>query len=332
MKSNLRIIAEIGSVHDGSFGNALRLIDVAAQAGADIVKFQTHIAEAETLMKAPNPSYFKDESRFDYFKRTAFSFNQWQRLKQHALDHNIGFLSSPFSLEAVDLLEDLGVDFYKIPSGEVTNLPLLEKIAATKKEVFLSSGMSNWKELDAAVAIFDPSKLTVMQCSSEYPCKPEHVGINVIEEMKERYCTSIGFSDHTVGYAAAILAVGRGACLIEKHITYSKFMYGSDARHSMEPSEFKKFCEMLREAQAIYSHPVDKDDVRAYSDMKEVFEKSIVTSIPVQGGTKISMNNIAFKKPGNGISAGKYKSLLGRVFRHNLPQDHILQETDITDA
>src|SRR5262249_48068314 len=145
------IIAEVGSVHDGSFGNALKLIEVAANCGADLVKFQTHIASAETLPNAPMPHYFNGEPRYEYFERTGFSKHQWRELKTHCEAMAIEFLSSPFSVEAVELLESLGVARYKVPSGEVTNLPLLEEIAATGKPVLMSSGMSSWKELDQAV-------------------------------------------------------------------------------------------------------------------------------------------------------------------------------------
>src|SRR5579862_5092817 len=145
------IIAEIGSVHDGSFGNAAKLIDAVAACNADIAKFQTHIAEAETLPNAPSPPYFTGEPRYDYFHRTAFSARQWEMLKRHCDERHIQFLSSPFSIPAVELLKNLGVARYKVPSGEVTNLPLLESVAQTGKPVILSSGMSSWAELDAAV-------------------------------------------------------------------------------------------------------------------------------------------------------------------------------------
>jgi N,N'-diacetyllegionaminate synthase len=169
----IRIIAEIGSVHDGSFGNAIKLVEAAAACGADTVKFQTHIAEAETLADAPMPSYFTGEPRMAYFRRTGFSPDRWRQLRAACERCGVSFLSSPFSLEAVDLLQDVGVAAYKIPSGEVSNLPLLEKIATTRKPVLLSSGMSNWSELDAAVAALRPGgPITVLQCSSAYPCPP----------------------------------------------------------------------------------------------------------------------------------------------------------------
>ena len=201
------IIAEIGSVHDGSFGNALKLIDLAAKYGADSVKFQTHIAEAESLPSTPNPTYFKDESGLIIFKRTSFNLEQWKKLKAKAKECNILFISSPFSLEAVDLLEKIELDIYKIPSGEVTNEPLLEKISDLSKPVFLSSGMSNWEELDRAVKILDNCPLTIMQCSSIYPCPSDKVGLNVISEIREKYDVNVGFSDHTLGMAASICSV-----------------------------------------------------------------------------------------------------------------------------
>ena len=177
----VKLIAEIGSVHDGSFGNAVKLIDAAAACGAHAVKFQTHIAAAETLRNAPNPPYFKGEPRFEYFTRTGFSLPQWKELAAACGRAKVEFLSSPFSLEAVDLLEEVGVGSYKIPSGEVTNIPLLKKIATTKKPVLLSSGMSDWAELDAAVAALrGGGPVTVLQCSSAYPCPPEQVGLNVM--------------------------------------------------------------------------------------------------------------------------------------------------------
>ncbi|MCJ7699999.1 MAG: N-acetylneuraminate synthase family protein [Anaerolineales bacterium] len=233
------IIAEVGSVHDGSFGNALKLIEAAASCGVDAVKFQTHIAEAETLPNAPMPPYFKGEPRFDYFKRTGFSLQQWKDLKQHCDENKVIFLSSPFSEEAVDLLESIDLAGYKIPSGEVTNLPMLEKIASLGKPIILSSGMSSWIELNRAVDTIQAhsDQLTVLQCTSEYPCPYEKVGLHVMVEMASRYQIPVGLSDHTLTNYASFAAVVMGARVIEKHFTFSRKMYGSDARHSLEPDE-----------------------------------------------------------------------------------------------
>lgn len=326
----MRIIAEIGSVHDGSLGNALRLIDAAAEAGADTVKFQTHIAEAESLADAPAPGYFSDEPRITYFKRTGFAPEQWRKLAAHAAARGATFLSSPFSLEAVDLLETVGVQAYKVPSGEVSNLPLLERIAATGKPVLLSSGMSNWAELDAAVAALKPGgPVTILQCTSAYPCAPEQVGLNVIGEMCARYGLAVGFSDHTLGFAAALAAAAQGASVIEKHFTFSRLMYGSDAKNSMEPADFRILCRSLHEVWAMLGRPVDKDDIAPYADMKRIFEKSVVTAAPVRAGAALTRELLAFKKPGDGIPARDYRRLVGRHAKRDLPADHKLAEGDL---
>ena len=325
-----RIIAEIGSVHDGSFGNARRLIDAAVDAGADTVKFQTHIAEAETLASAPSPAYFSDEPRMDYFRRTSFSLEQWRGLAEHAASRGATFLSSPFSIEAVDLLEQVGMSIYKIPSGEVSNLPLLERIAQTGKPVLLSSGMSDWAELDAAVAVLRPScDVTLLQCSSVYPCQPAQVGLNVIGEMRTRYGLPVGFSDHTLGIAAPIAAATLGASVIEKHFTFSKLMYGSDARHSMEPGDFRVLCSALREVWSMLGHPVDKGDSGPYRDMKKIFEKSVVTANAVEAGVALERRMLAFKKPGDGIPAAQWRDVIDRILVRSLPKDHKISRDDL---
>jgi N-acetylneuraminate synthase len=324
------VIAEIGSVHDGSFGNAKKLIEAAAAAGADVVKFQTHIAEAETLANAPAPAYFKAEPRMEYFRRTGFSVAQWKELKAHAQDAGVGFLSSPFSEAAVDLLEEVGVDAYKIPSGEVSNVPMLERVAATGKTCYLSSGMSDWVELDAAVAALRPGgPLIVMQCSSAYPCPPERVGLNVILEMARRWGLPVGFSDHTLGPAAAIAAVAAGAIVVEKHFTFSRLMYGSDAAHSMEPADFKAMVGWLREAAAMHANPIDKSDASPYRDMKRIFEKSVVTAGPVREGEKLERRHLTFKKPGDGIPAARWREISGHRAARDLPADHQLSFEDL---
>ena len=325
-----QIIAEIGSVHDGSFGNACKLIETAASCGAHAAKFQTHIAEAETLRDAPSPAYFRGEPRFDYFRRTGFTRTQWKELRDVCAANRIAFLSSPFSLEAVDLLEEVGVGAYKIPSGEVTNWPLLEHVAATGKPALLSSGMSSWHELDGAVGILRRGgPLTILQCTTAYPCPPERVGLNVIAEMRARYNVPIGFSDHTTGMAAAFAAAALGADVIEKHLTFSRLMYGSDAANAMEPADFRRFAEGLDEIWAMRAAPVDKNDLAPYRDMKRIFEKSIVTVRPIAVGHMIERADIAFRKPGDGISAARYREIIGRRAGRSLPAEHKLSEADL---
>ena len=319
------IIAEIGSVHDGSFGNALKLIEVAAECGADAVKFQTHLPLAETRYDAPSPSYFKDESRFSYFERTSFSKAQWKDLKKAAEENGLIFLSSPFSIEAVELLEDIGMVAYKIPSGEVNNIPMLEKIAELKKPVLLSSGMSDWNELTAAYQVLKgEAQLAVLQCSSSYPCLPESVGLNVISEIKQKFDCDVGLSDHTLGYSAAVCAVALGATVIEKHLTFSNRMYGSDAKHSMEPDQFTLFCDMLRDAWLMANSQVDKDNLNPYIDMKATFQKSIVAAKNLPKNKVITSDDLAYKKPGTGISADRYQDLIGKTLLQDLQKDDFL--------
>lgn len=321
------IIAEIGSIHDGSFGNAKKIIKLASECGADAVKFQTHISPAETLKDAQTPNYFNEEPRFEYFNRTSFTVTEWKQLKKIADESRVLFLSSPFSIEAVDLLEKINISTYKIPSGEVTNLPLLEKIASLGKPVLLSSGMSNWDELDLAVKIIkNKCDLTVMQCSSLYPCPLDQVGLNIITEISERYKTKVGFSDHTLGLAAPIAAAALGAKVIEKHFTFSKHMYGSDAKNSMEPQDFKLMSNAINEVWNMKKNPVNKNNNKLYSDTKIIFQKSIVTSTSIKKNTILEMKHISFKKPGNGIPASSYKDIIGKRILVDCLPDQILKK------
>jgi N,N'-diacetyllegionaminate synthase len=325
------VIAEVGSVHDGSFGNAGRLIDVASASGADVVKFQTHISAAETLRDAPMPPYFKGEPRYEYFERTAFSRDQITALKERCEENGVSFLSSPFSIEAVELLEDIGITQYKIASGEVTNLPLLDMIAQTGKDVILSSGMSSWEELDVAVetVLKHNNRLAVLQCTTTYPCPYERVGLNVMLEMKERYGLPIGLSDHTLTAYAALAAVTLGATIIEKHFAFSRHMYGSDAKHSLEPGEFADMVQGIRAIEAMLASPVDKHDVTPYSVMKDTFEKSVVSVVSIPAGTVITREMIGFKKPGTGIPAREYAEVIGRKAARDIAQDRLIRRDDL---
>jgi N-acetylneuraminate synthase len=329
--TKIQLIAEIGSIHDGSFGNAVKAIEAAAAAGVDVVKFQTHIAEAETLHDAPMPPYFKGEPRLQYFRRTAFTLAQWRELAAAARANSVGFMSSPFALEAVDLLEACGLETYKIASGEVTNLPLLERIAATGKPALLSSGMSSWAELDAAVAVLRKGgPLTILQCTTAYPCPPEEVGLNVIAQMRDRYDLPVGFSDHTASNTAAIAAATMGAVAIEKHFTFSRLMYGSDAKNAAEPAQFAALAAALREVAGMLDSCIDKDRTAAgFADMKRIFEKSIVSARPIKAGTALAVADIAFKKPGDGISAALHREILGRVAMRDIPADRKITPEDL---
>ena len=319
------IVAEAGMTHDGSLGNAIRMAEVAAECGADAVKFQLHDAEAETTRGAPSPPYFEGESRWDYFRRTAFADDQWAHLKDACDTSGIEFLCSPFSLDAVERLERLGVARYKIGSGEVTNLELIRAAAATGKPVLLTSGMSSWAELDEAVAAAGEN-VTVLQCTSLYPTPPEQVGLNVLAELRERYGKPVGLSDHTLGPYACFAAVALGASVVEKHFTLSRDMYGPDAHLALEPDELEDLVEGVREIETMLANPVDKDDLKAVAEMKRVFEKSVVTTREIPAGAEISPEMVAAKKPGTGIPAKRLPEIVGRRARADIAADTVLTE------
>jgi N,N'-diacetyllegionaminate synthase len=321
----VQVIAEAGMNHDGSLGNAIRLAEVAAECGADGIKFQLHDASAETTRDAPSPPYFQHESRWEYFERTAFTDDQWAGLKAACDAAGIEFLCSVFSLEAVDRLERVGVARYKVGSGEVTNVDLIRRVAATGKPVLLTSGMSSWAELDRAVEAAG-SDVTVLQCTSAYPTLPEQVGLNVLAELRDRYAKPVGFSDHTVGNYAAFAAVALGAVVVEKHFALSKELYGPDAALSMEPDDLEDLVEGIRDIEAMLASPVDKDDLEPFGEMKRVFEKSVVSVSNIPAGATIAREMLAAKKPGTGIPAARIAEVVGRTARADIAADTVLTE------
>jgi N,N'-diacetyllegionaminate synthase len=322
------VIAEAGMNHDGSLGNAIRMAEVAAECGADAVKFQLHDAAAETTRGAPPPPYFRDEPRWDYFHRTAFTDEQWSELKRACEARGIEFLCSAFSLEALERLERLGVTRHKIGSGEVTNLALVRAAGATGKPVLLSSGMSSWAELDAAVEAAG-SNVVVLQCTSTYPTPPERVGLNVLAELRKRYGMPVGLSDHTRGTTAALAGVALGAEVVEKHLTLSREAYGPDAAIGLQPDELRALVEQIRELETMLASPVDKDDVAPFEEMKRVFEKSVVAVDAIPAGTKLEAAMLAAKKPGTGIPAARLPEIVGRRARNDIAADAVLTEADI---
>ncbi len=326
------LIAEVGSVHDGSFGNALRLIHLAKYCGATAVKFQTHIAAEETIVDAPSPHYFSTEPRYQYFERTSFTLDQLHKLRTESQKIGISFISSPFSILAASLLADLHVDYIKIPSGEVTNIPLIEYISNLGIPTILSTGMSNWIEIDSAVSVLkNKVPLTVLQCTSLYPCPPSQVGLNILEELRLRYGPdiSVGLSDHTDTMTAGPAAAVLGATTIEKHLTFSRMMYGSDAPNAMEPDKFSLYASMVREAWQMSISPVDKDDISPFLDMKHVFEKSIVSKHSLPAGHRLTFDDLSFKKPSIGFSPSMYTILIDRILAKPIPQDHFFTEDDL---
>jgi N-acetylneuraminate synthase len=319
------VIAEAGMNHDGSLGNAIRMAEVAAECGADAVKFQLHDAAAESTRDAPSPPYFQHETRWEYFRRTSFTDAQWRTLKEACDTAAIEFLCSPFSLEALERLERLGVARYKLGSGEITNLALIRAAAATGKPVILSSGMSSWAELDAAVDAAG-ADVTVLQCTSAYPTPPEQVGLNLLAELRERYGRPVGLSDHTLGPYAAYAAVALGATVVEKHFTLSAEMYGPDAALALEPDELEDLVDGIREIEAMLASPVDKDDVAPFAEMKRVFEKSVVATADIPAGAVLTRDVLAAKKPGTGIPAARLDEVVGRTARVAIAADTVLTE------
>src|SRR5437588_8354654 len=320
------VAAEAGTNHDGRLGNALRLVEVAAACGADAVKFQLHDAPAETTRDAPSPPYFRHESRWEYFQRTAFTDDQWRTLKEACETAGIEFVCAPFSLAALERLEALGTTRYKIGSGEVTNLELVRAASATGKPVLLSSGMSSWAELDAAVEAAG-EKVTVLQCTSEYPTPPERVGLNLLAELRERYGKPVGLSDHSLGPYACYAAVVLGATVVEKHFTLSKEMYGPDAALALEPHELEELVDGIRQIEEILASPVDKaPQARALAEMKRVFEKSVVATTDIPAGAPIEREMVAAKKPGTGIPAARLDDVVGRRAAVAIAADTVLTE------
>ena len=318
--------------HDGSLGQAMQLTKAAADAGVDAVKYQLHISEAETIHNAPQPPYFKAEPRYEFFKRTAFTKEQWIQLRELCHECGVHFIVSPFSIEAVKELEEIGVDAIKIPSGEITNIPYLEYIAGTGLPVIISSGMSSWEELCTCADIFKVHNcnIAIMQCTSEYPCPPEQVGLNVIDEIKKAYPgIPVGLSDHSSGVWAAIAAWMKGATLIEKHFTLSKLMYGPDAKMSMEPQEMTLLCESIKSLERALANPVDKAGAEQFKSMKEIFQKSIVAVMEIGEGTVITKDMIGFKKPGIGLETKYYKDIIGKKTKRALSFDDIIYKEDI---
>jgi N,N'-diacetyllegionaminate synthase len=322
------VIAEIGNNHDGSIRLAERLIDAAAEAGADAVKLQTHIAEAEMLPSTPTPPHF-DEPRYAFTQRMELSLEDHLRLKAFAEERGLVFFSSPFSVAAVSLLEEVGVPLYKVASGEVTNPPLLEAIAATGKPVILSTGMSGMDDIVSAVAVFEGrAPVVVMQCTSAYPCPPERVNLRAMVAMGERLGLPVGLSDHTPDIVVALAAAALGAVAVEKHFTLSKRLYGPDHHASLEPDELRRLVEGIREVEAALGSP-DKEHDPSLDPVRATFEKSVVTAVAIPAGATVESPMLTTKRPGSGFPAARLHELLGRRATRDLPANELIEAGDV---
>jgi N-acetylneuraminate synthase len=310
-------IAEIGQAHDGSLGLLHSYIDAVAKTGVSAIKFQMHIAEAESseFESFRIKFSYEDDTRFDYWKRMEFTLVQWKAIKKHCDELNLDFLCSPFSNLAVDWLEEIGVKCYKIGSGEVNNLLLLEKIAKTKKPIILSSGMSSYEELDKTVEFLNTKniKFSILQCTTSYPTHPENYGLNVIQELKERYQVKVGFSDHSAKISTGIAAVALGAEILEFHVVFDKEMFGPDAKSSLTIKETKKLVHAVNEIAIAQDNPIDKNDNSNYFDLKQIFEKSLAINKDLYKGCEIKFEDLEAKKPkGYGILASDFENYVGK--------------------
>ncbi|MCC8358531.1 N-acetylneuraminate synthase family protein [Salinimicrobium sediminilitoris] len=330
----MKIIAEIAQAHEGSLGMALAYIDALAGTGVDAVKFQVHIAEAESSIHEPFRVQFsmQDETRFDYWKRMEFSKEQWKLIKDRCDEKGVEFLASPFSNAAVDLLEEIGVKAYKIGSGEVNNFLLLEKIAKTGKPVILSSGMSSYSELDKSVDFLKKKgvEFSVLQCTTAYPTQPENYGLNVIPELKNRYGVVVGYSDHSAKIETCIAAAALGAEILEFHAVFDRRSFGPDASSSLEIGEIARLVKSLRELEIALKNPVDKTENTKYKDLKNIFEKSLAVNKKLPVGHILKFSDLEAKKPkGMGISAGCFEEIIGRKLSRGLEQWEFLKEDDL---
>jgi len=328
------IIAEIGQAHEGSLGLALSYIDALADARVDAVKFQVHIAEAESSIHEPFRIKFsqQDKTRFDYWQRMEFSFEQWKILKERCEKCGVEFLASPFSNTAVDLLEKLGVRRYKIGSGEVNNLLLLEKIALTGKPVILSSGMSSFQELDTTVEFLKKKDIpySILQCTTEYPTQPETYGLNVLAQLKERYDVTIGYSDHSAKIETCIAATALGAEIVEFHVVFSRQSFGPDSSSSLEISEVLNLVSALRNIEKALKNPIDKIDNSKFSNIKNIFEKSLAVNKDLKSGHILKLDDLESKKPkGLGISASDFEDVIGKKINIDLSKWDFLKHTHL---
>jgi len=334
-KHHVYIIAEVAQAHDGSLGILHSYIDAIAETGVDAIKFQTHIAEAESSAKEPfrtNFSY-EDATRYDYWKRMSFNKEQWIGIKEHCEEKGLQFLSSPFSIAAVDLLESIGISQYKIGSGEVTNFLMLERIAKTGKPIILSSGMSSYSELDSAIDIIRAhgNELSILQCTTSYPTPPERIGLNVISELKTRYPNfRVGLSEHTGRIATGIAAVALGAEILEFHAVFDRRMFGPDTASSLTIGEITDLVSSVRFLENSLSNPIDKNDLSPYSELKSIFEKSIAVNKDLPEGHILSLEDLEAKKPANeGISARFFRDILGKAINKKLAKWSFLKREDI---
>ena len=328
------LIAEVGQAHDGSLGTAHAFIDASAEAGADAIKFQTHIAAEESTLDEEFRVKFskQDATRYDYWQRMEFSPEQWAGLAQHAAEKGLIFLSSAFSVAAVELLDKLGHPAWKIGSGEYKSTDLMAAMAATGRPILLSTGMSRWAEIAESVAGIralgvDPA---LFQCTSRYPTPLDRVGLNVIDELRQAHNCPVGLSDHSGSPYPALAALARGVDMIEVHVTFDARMFGPDVPASLTFEQFRQVAEGRAAFAEMDANPVDKDAVAdELETMRGLFTKSLAPGRALAKGTVLTADMLTAKKPGTGISATRLAEIVGRTLARDVVPDRLLRPEDL---
>ena len=326
------IIAEAGVNHNGSYELACRLVDAAKAAGADCVKFQTFRAEELTSVHAEKAAYQKvnmggDSTQIEMLRKLELTKSEFENLKAYCVKTDIDFLSTPFDLESIVFLDGLGVPFWKIPSGEVTNLPYLLALAKTKKPVVMSTGMCELEEIRAAVkSLTDKGtpEITLLQCNTEYPTPYGDVNLRAIQTLRKEFGLKTGYSDHTLGIEVPIAAATLGAVIIEKHFTLDRNMEGPDHKASLEPDELAAMVRCIRNVERALG-----DGVKTVSESErknlDIVRKSIVARCAISKGEVLTEKNITAKRPGNGIRPMCWFDVLGKTASHSYEKDELIE-------
>lgn len=327
------IIAEAGVNHNGSLEIAKALIDVAVQSGADAVKFQTFKADKLVSKTAQKASYQKqttdaDESQYTMIKKLELDERAHHELIEYCAQKNILFLSTPFDHESINLLADLGMEIFKIPSGEITNLPYLRHIGSLQKEVILSTGMATLDEIDGALHVLTTAgtakeSISVLHATTEYPCPMDEVNLRAMQTIRDTFDIRVGYSDHTRGIEVPIAAAAMGASVIEKHFTLDREMEGPDHKASLEPNELIAMVHAIRNIEKALGDGIKRPSP---SELKNIpiARKSIVASRAITKGERLSEENITIKRPGNGISPMRYDEIIGTVASKNYDEDEAI--------
>lgn len=333
------IIAEAGVNHNGSLELAKELISKAAQAGADYVKFQTFKSEKLVSANAVKADYQKkntkdqDESQYKMIKKLELSYDNHFALKKHCETMGIKFLSTGFDEESIDFLEQLGVDLFKIPSGEITNKPYLQHIARKRKEIIMSTGMADMEEIRAAISVLkhegiSDNMITVLHCNTEYPTPMNDVNLLSMNTIGKEFNVKVGYSDHTLGIEVPIAAVALGACVIEKHFTLDRGLSGPDHKASLEPEELKAMVLGIRNIELALGGDGEKKPSQSEIPNIIIARKSIHFSKHLKAGDIISKSDLVMKRPGSGISPMEYEKMLGKVLKKDATEDQIVSWED----